>query len=575
MAELNKNIEKIEAGSTLETLYNRLLDGMTNASSEQLPDFTGTDYVTTDDDGTTTVNTDKINSEIASYQDILRKNAAYLWADSIVSSLGVGSSGGINGSVSIEGDSMSGTLNALYGFAAGDNGQKFFEVYQKKTDKDGNLQNVVNIDGALYLPGDGLYLKGYNVIDYDGGTLTLSADDILLTGDVSCDGTIEIGNLTLTSDGIYVSGNVFYHSGNANNDSVNWTMKNGIVNGTLSVKGVGSFSDVLQANNGVEFGYDNTNILSISDKESVKLAGDFDILSGGIKMDESYVLYKKNNKVISIAASDKILNIGDDDTTQINLQTALCDNDGDYTLIGKYGDAYFPNSFKAGHSLSDVLIETYKRTENADGVKDAGVVFSRYLRFNSSKGIGLFSDDGLTLSIEGPFQYNKSTGSDIEQVSEIRTTNIAYKESESLYAPTNKVASSLSFETDADFYVFDKPLEGKKSLGISNSKTRLLDSELFFDDTTYLRAIDDGIKHYGNAYFTSSISSVSFSSGFAGSGWKIQTNELTGNVAATFDELTVRKKMRIYELEVQKQSVTNGSLWVSDACSGDLVEEVK
>jgi len=49
---------------------------------------------------------------------------------------------------------------------------------------------------------------------------------------------------------------------------------------------------------------------------------------------------------------------------------------------------------------------------------------------------------------------------------------------------------------------------------------------------------------------------------------------LTGNISATFDDLTIRKKMRIYELEVQKQSVTNGSWWVSDACSGDLVEEI-
>ena len=38
-----------------------------------------------------------------------------------------------------------------------------------------------------------------------------------------------------------------------------------------------------------------------------------------------------------------------------------------------------------------------------------------------------------------------------------------------------------------------------------------------------------------------------------------------------FDSLTVRKKMRVYELEVQKNSVTNGSLWVSDSCSGDEV----
>ena len=49
---------------------------------------------------------------------------------------------------------------------------------------------------------------------------------------------------------------------------------------------------------------------------------------------------------------------------------------------------------------------------------------------------------------------------------------------------------------------------------------------------------------------------------------------LTGNIEATFDGLTIRKKARFYELEVQKQSVTNGSLWVSDSCSGDLVEEI-
>lgn len=70
------------------------------------------------------------------------------------------------------------------------------------------------------------------------------------------------------------------------------------------------------------------------------------------------------------------------------------------------------------------------------------------------------------------------------------------------------------------------------------------------------------------------IGSVVFSSGFAGSGWGIIQNLLTGNIEATFDGLTIRKKARFYELEVQKQSVTNGSLWVSDSCSGDLVEEI-
>ena len=48
----------------------------------------------------------------------------------------------------------------------------------------------------------------------------------------------------------------------------------------------------------------------------------------------------------------------------------------------------------------------------------------------------------------------------------------------------------------------------------------------------------------------------------------------TGNATATFDELVIRKKMRVYELEVQKDSSTNGSLWISDSCSGDIVEKI-
>ena len=84
----------------------------------------------------------------------------------------------------------------------------------------------------------------------------------------------------------------------------------------------------------------------------------------------------------------------------------------------------------------------------------------------------------------------------------------------------------------------------------------------------------DGVKHFGNAYFIDSLGSERFSSGFAGYGWTILKNLTTGNIAATFDELTIRKKMRIYELEVQKNSVTNGALWVSDSCSGDSVFKI-
>ena len=62
--------------------------------------------------------------------------------------------------------------------------------------------------------------------------------------------------------------------------------------------------------------------------------------------------------------------------------------------------------------------------------------------------------------------------------------------------------------------------------------------------------------------------------GFAGSGWAIQANHTTGNTTATFDEVVARKKFRAYEFEVKKLSATNGSLWISDSCSGDSVEKI-
>ena len=72
MAKLNEGISQIKKGSALETMYNRLLTGMEQASHETLPDFTGSDYV----DGYV-VNEEKINLEIHEYENITRKNSAY------------------------------------------------------------------------------------------------------------------------------------------------------------------------------------------------------------------------------------------------------------------------------------------------------------------------------------------------------------------------------------------------------------------------------------------------------------------------------------------------------------------
>lgn len=226
MAKLNEGISQIKKGSALETMYNRLLTGMEQASHETLPDFTGSDYV----DGYV-VNEEKINLEIHEYENITRKNSAYLLANTIISSLSSeeGGGSGTGGFVSINGDSMAGLLKALYGFTAGDNGIKILDVYQTSESNPQERKNIVSINGELHLPTHGLYINGCNVISYDN-------DIIALNSDVICSGYIRLGDLEISKDGISYQGNEFYHSGNSNKEDVSWTMKDGTVAGNLSVK---------------------------------------------------------------------------------------------------------------------------------------------------------------------------------------------------------------------------------------------------------------------------------------------------------------------------------------------------
>ena len=54
--------------------------------------------------------------------------------------------------------------------------------------------------------------------------------------------------------------------------------------------------------------------------------------------------------------------------------------------------------------------------------------------------------------------------------------------------------------------------------------------------------------------------SQTYVSGFAGNGWVIDDSSGT---SATFDNLTVRGTMSIYELLIHQVRATNGSLWIS------------
>ena len=200
---------------------------------------------------------------------------------------------------------------------------------------------------------------------------------------------------------------------------------------------------------------------------------------------------------------------------------------------------------------------------------DEGVVIHKQLRFGTAIGPFLGAENGGVI-LNAPFEYIRSGA----RCNEILQSSVHYGASTSLLAPKDRTVASLIIETAADSVLFDKPVEAKGRIGIAGTLTRLASGTLFFTDDIRLAASVGGIKHHGNAWFLGDVGSELFSSGFAGSGWAIQQNRTTGDTVATVDELTVRKRMRVYELEVQKTSVTNGSLWISHSCQGDSVEKI-
>ncbi len=65
---------------------------------------------------------------------------------------------------------------------------------------------------------------------------------------------------------------------------------------------------------------------------------------------------------------------------------------------------------------------------------------------------------------------------------------------------------------------------------------------------------------------SSAIGYTSFTSGFAGAGWQIDYGSTeAAKASATFDNLTVRGRMRVYELLIQQIRATNGSVLVSSS----------
>ncbi len=602
-ATLNPAIEGLNTSSALYNLYTKFYDGMTQANSVDAPSFVtdpiykknedGTDAL--DEDGARIVDVEAMAKQMTEYSTILMKNSAYMLANAITTTIASSTQDGDGNSryVARTGDTMQGSLEALYGFTAGTDNVKVFEMLMDAdgyycAEVTGNLvvSQDVGIRGSLTMPSGGILIGSEKTIWQDNFKLYFKAEGIGMTGAVSIDGALQIGDVNISKDGLKFGDYEFYHSGNSNKEDVDWTMHDANVARSLTVKGQSVFDDLMMMNGGFQASIDEQALLyteGAGDSVHIALNGDLSIInSHGIKLNGNYIVaVRDNGNVVSFSSPGAVMNLGDSDTDSknntiatkyIGLQADIKNYNGTYTIITHDGNGNFPNGFSTG-AANSLGASFYTYYNNSD---DYGVVSANNMRFAVADGPRLYSD-GSELDVELPYVYVDSDG---QRQTSVEFNIVAQNAASLVYNPTGRQdMAEAAFYSDADYFSFKVPVESTTfAVKSSKYKTKLDENLLFFSDGVFLEGMNEGMRLSGNSLFDNNLysfnpatSSVSFSSGFAGSGWAIMEDVTAGGIHATFDSLTIRKKMRVYELEVQKISVTNGSLWVSDSCSGDEV----
>lgn len=601
---INPDIKDLQTNEPARfDIYQQLFEGMKKANEGTPPDYSqapyskpqldaeGNEIKWIDADGNAVTLTEPqqsvIEAKMAEITEIQMKNSAYLFAKVIDTAATTATSGiDLTKLVQKSGDTMTGLLGALHGFEAGYNTQKIFDVIINAANENvahvyGNLNvdNDLAVAGALLMSDTGIYFSKHQSIFYKDNALQFDSQNIKFTGDIKVDGTFTLGSVVINSQGIFWGSKEFYHSGNSNLPTVDWEMYNAHVYGDLTVDGAIDFNGRLKALKGFDLGEGGKKMFySVHDDASgldyIVLASDIDIVANhGIKFDGQYIIKVRggSDNIVSFAAPGKIMNLGDSDgntaTQFISLQSNIKTSDHQDVIISHLGDGYFRNSLRAGYGAGDALITYYHSPD------DCGVMFPKMIAVGNEYGPKLYSKDiydSLWLSL--PYLKSNIDGTSSRLILDGMTYAAP---SNSLFHDQTLEDISQTFETKGEFFVFKKPITANKFFILGERyKTRLQENALFFDDGTFIEGVPGGMAFTGNAYFNNDVGTEKFASGFAGYGWGVHQNETSLSWVGTLDELVVRKKMRIYELEVQKISATNGSLWVTDSCSGDAVEVV-
>ncbi len=597
---LNPGIANLSPDSAIYNLYTRYYNNMVSANDVDTPNLDPLPAEIEANGDLTQAYYARVETAMADYNEILMKNAAYNSAVAVFSSLGGGGGGGggggsTSGFVARAGDSMLGLLQAKYGFEAGYNNTKIFDTTIVDNANIAHVFGQLIVDNKITVGNEGIYFGAAQTLynDTTNNKIVLAGTNLKLDGAVESTGDITVGHVVIGSSSITNNGNVYYHAGNANNQNVDWTADDMEVFGDLTVHGNQSFGGMLSALNGFELGADNTvmlcSVVQLDDLEE-QVVDKWLSLKSRLVLDNGIGLYYNGHPIVKgyrdandnndyrvdFGAPGMKMYLGASDgnllTSRVILASDIYNYANTFRIISRFGDGNFPNSLSAGCATSGpTVLQTYFASQS-----DCGVVFQKLIRLNSVNGPSLsIGASEYEAKIDLPYQHVVNDMNTLERLPIV----FSFEPTTSLFADRSlSWSASLGIDLDdanAEFFSFRKPVEAEFFSIIGEQyKTKLGENVLFFDDGVFLEGIVGGIYHSGNGTFSGSISSPAFASGFAGYGWAVKPDQLYGGYEATFDSLVVRKKMRVYELEVQKISATNGSLWVSDSCSGDTVTEI-
>lgn len=519
---LNPDIENLEPDSLKEKMYTRMYTSFFTAQIQKSP---------SNPNGI-------VEGDLTS---IALKNSAFSFADIISDSIDIGAAGveiDVSNLVKKSGDSMIGRLTANMGLSAGENGVKIISTF---SDKDGN--SGIDLDGILRLSGS-LLLNGKDVISRVSDTTTISDDSVsIVAKKITIDSKdINIAGFILSDGNITFNDDDFYSSRNSNNIDSDWIARNMTVDSRLDV------------NNG----------LVVNGGMFLALGEDFDIGGGAIASDvdgtinfnspvsfnDNIFLNKKeiievNGSNVAIGYEDGTLILGTEKTKEVRINKGLRNWNGTDEIVSRTGYGKF-NGFEAGHDFSESLIKTDKD----------GVIFTKNILIGDNKFVSLSSAD-KKLSI------NTNGG----------RLSIAYLDSDSAYKPQNRPSKTHYIESEGDFVSFNTPVEASE-VNIKKSETKIEAGKVKISKNRYIEDSAGGMVVHGDTRFLDTISTQKYASGYGGNGWAIAQDALSGMTSMSIDEITVRRKMRIYELEIQKIKATNGALWVSDSMAADTVEKI-